>query len=327
MLKKKLDAVKGEFYAAKIFAIGALCLALIIILVHQVDNFRNQSINRKLQSIPIEEQFFLEAFFRTLISVDNGSYVLFGDKPASLMTYEESRYHDHAHSLSDFPCSTIFSPQVKGFEIWQKYQHLFSSKTYAILKIESCFFKNMSAVFFIHKKRLLSTLSRNFTDFQKKFPRFESANSLLQSMLVDSSILRQICNKHDLLLGIILGFGKDNAALFERKMRIEAALFPPRFYPFTSCFNPPLSRPIPQSGFSTLEEELKALEMKLDGTIENVDHPGISWQLHYPLGFLVDTEKTDLHQLRTRLKCILVKASAAYSNGNFLFVTLANLCQ
>ena len=81
--------VKGQFYSAKSFAIGSLCLALIVLLLHLVDNFRNQSINRKLQSIPVEEKFFLEAFFRTLISVDNGSYVLFGDKPASLMTYEE----------------------------------------------------------------------------------------------------------------------------------------------------------------------------------------------------------------------------------------------
>jgi hypothetical protein len=180
----------------------------------------------------------------------------------------------------------------------------------------------MSAVFFIHKKRLLNILSKHFIDFQKKFPRFESANSLLQSMLVDSSILRQICNKHDLLLGIILGFGKENAALFERKMRIETFLSPPRFHSLTSCFNPPLFRPIPQPGFATLEEELKAMEMKSDGTIENVDHPGISWHLHYPLGFLVDTEKTDLYQLRTHLRRILVKANAAYSDGNFLFVTL-----
>ena len=76
-----------------------------------------------------------------------------------------------------------------------------------------------------------------------------------------------------------------------------------------------------------MEEELKAIEMKSDGTIENVDQPGISWHLHYPLGFLVDTEKTNLHKLRTHLRRILVKASAAYSDGNFLFVTLSNLCQ
>ena len=145
---------------------------------------------------------------------------------------KKSRYHDRAHSLSDFPCRTVFSPQIKGFEIWQKYQHLFPSKAYAILKIESCFFNNMSAVFFIHKKRLLNILSKHFIDFQEKFPQFESANSLLQSMLADALILRQICNKHDLLLGIILGFGKDNAAIFERRMQIETFLFTPRFHPF-----------------------------------------------------------------------------------------------
>lgn len=322
-LRLRQDVVKGQFCVAKNFVVGLLCLALIILLVYLVTNLRNQRINQKLQSIPLEERFFLETFFRTLISVDNGSYVLFGDKPSSLMVYEENRYHDH--SLSDFPCSLGFSPQKRGFETWQKYQHLFPSKTYSILKIESCFSKTMSAVFFIHKRRLLNILSKHFIDFQRKFPQFASASSLLQSMLTDPSVLREICNKYDVLLGIILGFGKENAALFERKMQIEAFLFPQKGHSLELNPHRLLSRPVPRSGFSTLEEELNAIEMKSDGVIENVGHPGISWHLHYPLGFLVDTEKTDLHQLRTHLRQSLVKANAAYNNGSFLFVTLANL--
>src|SRR6185436_5210246 len=97
------------------------------------------------------------------------------------------------------------------------------------------------------------------------------------------------------------GFGKENAALFERKMQIETFLSPQRFHSLKSRFNQFLFRPIPQPGFSTLEEEPKVIEMKSEGTIENVDRPGISWHLHYPLGFLVDAEKTDLSKLRTHL--------------------------
>lgn len=318
------EVTKRRFYIAKNFT--SVCLLILIIpFVFLVFNVKNQDINQKLQSIPLEEKFFLEAFFRTLISVDNGSYVLFGDKPASFMIYEESQSHDYVHSLSDFPGEIVFSPSKRGFEVWQKYQHLFPSKIYSIIKIESCFYKNISAVFFVNKKRLLNILSKHFVDFQRNFPQFKSVNSLLQSILLDSSILREICNKHNLLLGIILGFGKENAALFERKMRIEACLFPERFHFLKSNLNQLLFRPLPRSGFATLEEELKAIEMKSDGVIENVDHLGISWQLHYPLGFLVDTEKTNLRKLRTHLRRVLAKANAAYNKGNFLFVTLANL--
>lgn len=237
------------------------------------------------------------------------------------MVYEENRSHNDLFSFSDFPCPISFSPSKRGFEVWQKYQHLFPSKSHSIIKIESCFLKNMSAVFLIHKKRLLNVLNEHFIDFQKKFPQFESPNSLLQNMMTDPTILQKICSKYDLLLGIILGFGKENAALFERKMKIEQFLFPQKFHSLKLKL---LFRPLPHPGFSTLEEELKAIEMKSSGVIENVNQPGISWSLHHPLGFLVDTDKTNLRKLRTRLRRILVKANAAYNNGNFLFVTLAN---
>lgn len=307
----------------KIFLVAALlvsCSLLVLLLFFS----KKQNITRKLQSLSVDEKFFLEAFFRNLISTDNGSYVLFGDKPASLMIYREWQSYDLT-PISRFPSRTDFSPQRKGFELWQKYQHLFPSKTYAFIKIESCFSDHMAAVFLIHKERLLNVLSQNLIDFQRAFPQFKSSEYLLNAILNDPSILRQICYKHDLLLGIILGFGKDNAALFERKKEINAFLSPHHFYSNGSCFEKPFLRPIPRPGFATLEEELDAIEIKSDGVIEYVDTPGIEWGLHYPLGYLVDIEKTDLAQLRARLKQDLIKATSAYRKGDFLQVTLNEL--
>jgi hypothetical protein len=307
----------------KIFLVAGLLVSCSLFLL-PLFIFKKQNITRKLQSFTNEEKFFLEAFFRTLISTDNGSYVLFGDKPASLMVYREWQNYD-VQPISRFPCGSDFSPERKGFEIWQKYQHLFPSKTYVFVKVGSCFSKRMTAVFFIHKERLLNILSKNFIDFQRVFPQFKSLRYLLNAILNDPSILRQICYKHDLLLGIILGFGKENSALFERKAEIEAFLFPQKFYSYESSssrFKTPFLRLIPHSGFLTLKEELDAIEIKSDGVIEGVDGLGIGWNLHYPLGFLVDTEKTDLPQLRARLKQDLIKATAAYHKGNFLHVTL-----
>ena len=301
---------------------GLLISCCLLILLFFVS--KKQDITRKLHSLPADEKFFMEAFFRILISTDNGSYVLFGDKPASLMVYKEWQSYD-LHPVSHFPSDTDFSPERKGFEIWQKYQHLFPSKTYTFLKIGSCFSDHLTAVFFIHNERLLKVLSKNFIDFHRIFPQFKSSECLLNAMLNDSSILHQICNKYDLLLGIILGFGKDNAALFERKMEIDAFLFPQKFYSREPYLKQPFLRPVPRLGFATLEEELDAIEIKSEGVIEGVDIPGIDWALHLPLGFLVDKEKTDLVQLRTRLKQDLIKATSAYRNGNFLQVTLNEL--
>lgn len=282
---------------------------------------KKQNITQKLESIPNEEKFFMESFFRILISCDNGSYVLFGDKPASFMIYEEWQ-NDHPQPITHFPTGTDFSPERTGFGIWQKYQPLFPSKNYALIKVESCLSNHVSAIFLIHKKRLLKVITENFTDFQKIFSHFGSPKSLLQAILNDPSTLRQICSESDLLLGIILGFGKDNAALFEKKMKISALLSSD---PSVSPIQRPWIGALPLLKHSILKKQLEILEHKSDGVIENPDKPGIEWGFHLPLGFLVDTEKTDLAQLRAQLKQSRIKATQAYRHGEFLHVTLSEL--
>ncbi len=312
------------FLRNRIVFLSAALLVSCSLLVLLFFISKQQSVTRKLQTLSANEKFFLEAFFRTLISTDNGSYVLYGNKPTSLMIYKEWQSYD-LQPVSAFPSGSDFSPEKKGFEIWQKYQHLFPLKTYTFVKIGSCFSDHMTAVFLIHNKRLFNILRQHFNDFHRIFPHFNSAEYLLNAMLTNPSVLQQICHKHDLLLGIILGFGKDNAALFERKNKIEAFLFPQNFYPHQPHLEKPFLRPIPCSAFATLEEELNAIETKSDGVIEGFDLPGIEWTLHCPLGFLVDKEKTDLSQLRAQLKQHLIKATLAYQKGNFLQVTLNEL--
>ena len=304
--------------------LAAALLVSCSLLVMMLFISQKQDITRKLQFLSTDEKFFLEAFFRTLISTEDGSYVLFGNKPTSLMFYEEWHSYD-PHPISSFPSGSDFSPQKKGFEIWQKHQHLFPLKTYAIIKTESHLSNHYAALFLIHKQRLLKILNQNFIDFQKVFPQFKSPEYLLNAMLDNPSILQKIRYQHTLLLGIILGFGKDNAALFERQDEIYTFLFPQHFYSQRTYLKKPFLRPIPQSGCETLEEELDLIEMKSDGVIEVIDIPAVERSLHWPLGFLVDIEKTDLAQLRARVKQERIKATAAYRKGNFLQVTLNEL--
>jgi hypothetical protein len=300
-------------------AAALVCCSLFVLLLFVS---KKQDVARKLRSIPAEERVFLEAFFRDLISMDDGSYVLFGSKPASLMPYAEWEKRDLEFNFR-FLSVTDFSPEKKGFEIWQKYQHLFPSKTYVLVK--SRFSEYMAALFLIHKQRLFGVLSEHFTDFQEIFPQFGSAKHLLHAMLDDPSILQQICQEHDLLLGIILGFGKENARLFERKMKIAAFLFPRKCGCHASWLRHPFLQPTPSPGFATLEEELEAIELKSDGPIDIENGWGIQWALHFPLGFLVDTTKTDLTKLRAELKQERSKATLAYHKKNFLEVTLQEL--
>jgi hypothetical protein len=87
------------------------------------------------------------------------------------MVYREWQNYD-LERIARFP-RTDFSLERRGFESWQKYQHLFPSKTHAFVKIESSFSNHMAAIFFIHKQRLIHVLSQHFVDFQRVFPQFK----------------------------------------------------------------------------------------------------------------------------------------------------------
>jgi hypothetical protein len=134
-------------------------------------------------------------------------------------------------------------------------------------------------------------------------------------------VLHRVCFEHEVLLGIILGFGKDNAALFERKSQIENFLSCASESYMKNPWNMPLSKP----DSTSLEEELNAIEAKEGGIIDLEDEALINWTLHLPIGFLVDTTKTDLKQLRAKYKRERIKATRAYDKGDFLETTLREL--
>jgi len=298
-------------------AILLLGCSLLFLCFHQ-----KQKSRKGLLAIPFEDRFYLEMFFRALISEESGCYVLFGDKPAAMMVYED-RQDCQLLTLSRRPFSG-FSKEKLGFKIWQKYRHLFPLRDYAIVNTRAFTPSSSEAVFLIHKERLLTILSQNFSEFQKRFPEFGTAKNLLDKMLGDASILHRVCFKHDMLLGIILGFGKDNAALFARAMQLESFLSPQSFICGHYRENP-LTRPIPQLGFSSLEEELAAIQAKGDGIFDPNDEALMNWTLHFPLGFLVDTTKTDPKRLYAKYKQQRIIATRAYDKGNFLETTLRAL--
>lgn len=307
----------------KVFLALLILFSFLLLLLFNCSISSKPNIAQTLRSISSEDKYFLEVFFRSLVSHECGSYVFFGDKPASFMLFHDWQKFD-PKALYKARSLRCFSPAKRGFEIWQKHQHLFPLRTYALLKTRAFFSDYAETVFLIHKKRLLHTLTQNFTDFHEVFPQFESASDLKNAILTDPAILQQICVS-DLLLGIILGFGRDNAVLFARKKEIESFLYPQDYNWSKSYFGKQSIKA--WQNLPTLEKELNSIEAKEGEVIVHDDSSGIEWALHYPAGFLVDTTKTDLHQLRSHLKQIRVNATQAYQKGNFLEVTLQVLTQ
>lgn len=272
---------------------------------------KKESITNALNKISFEDKCFMESFFRTLISSDSGSYVLFGDKPASVMFFENWQ----KGLCSDSPNMTFsdFSPEKKGYAVWKKHEFSFLSKEYTIIKTKAFNPEFSEAVFLIHKKRLLKILKQNFSAFQKVFPQYTSPKDLWDVMLNDPEILHDICFKSDYLFGIILGYGSENAKLFARESEILNFLN-------RGARNFCLKKPKPQQGFKSFEEELQAIDLKGKSLINPTG--GITWMLHFPLSYLVDETHTSVAKLRAKYRKQLKAATQAYEKGNFLESTI-----
>lgn len=313
--------MKYSFWQLSVKHIAAALISCSLFFSFTKAPEENSKIAERLQLIPPEDKHFLEAFFRSLISFHDGCYVLFGDKPAALMIYQEETALTEANFVRYLES---FIPEKKGYNTWKKYQSQFPLKDYAIVKAKASTANHLAVVFLVQKKRLLKALRQNFNLFNKAFPQHISPEALCDAMLKDPSILGKICFEHELLLGIILGFGKDNATLFERQSEI-ISYFSRRVHKGEKSYNS-LMRPIPSLGFKTLEEELEAIAKKEGSIIIPKDGPGVQC-LHLPLGYLVDTTKTNLKHLRQKYKRQRVEATKAYQRGNFLEVTLKALAK
>lgn len=276
-----------------------------------------------LKFIPQEEKYFLEVFLRTLISHENGNCVLFGEKPASFIFFNDGeKFNPEAFFLHRFP-NGFFSPIAKGFKIWNKYERFLLSHNFIIIRTRSFQPDYSSEIFLIHKKRLYKILEENFIEFKKYFPEFKSSGKLLRSVINNNSILEKMC-RHDNLLGIILGYGKENAELFEREFQIDSFLFPEQNQFIANSFKPYMILQ-PSPDFETLNEELTHLRLKGKSIVEPMDHFPIRLMLHRPLSFLVDVTKNDIHLLRAQLQKQHRDSTQVYEKGKFLEVTLQRL--
>ena len=276
-----------------------------------------------LKFIPNEDKYFLEVFLRHLIAYGNGNHVLFGDKPASFMMFNDAKKFDPETFFLHRFSHDLFCPIAKGFKIWKKYEHLFLSKNFAIINTRSFSPEYCSEVFLIHKNRLRKILEENFFEFNKIFPEFISAEHLLECIVSESSIVEQIC-KYDNLLGIVLGYGKENVDLFEREFQIDAFLFPEQNRTIAHSFKPYIQLR-PSSGFENLYDELAHLRSIGRGIIEPEDMLPVKLMLHLPLSFVIDTMKVDIHALRAKLRNQHRQSTQAYTSGKFLEVTLQQL--
>ena len=218
----------------KISLILLLITALVFSFFIQFGKRGEYSISEKLKSLSPDERKCLNLFFRNSFAFDGLGYTLFGDKPMTAAGYDESK--GKCCDIFDFIDITFCSfcaenlRRRRGWEILQKYKDLFPIKDYGLVQCKNFIDNNHTTVLFINKKAVLATVEKYLADFKRQLGEEVTPEILLSRILKSDDVFGDVLRNHQGLIGTLLGYGRHNAWLFQRREELDPLVLKRHFF-------------------------------------------------------------------------------------------------
>lgn len=168
-----------------------------------------------LEKVTLEDRLKLEIFFDYLIHNSTIGYSLCGNKPVSMETFPALAKISPQYAVKIFAKHQGYSMLWNGIEAWQRNCHLFPSRKFVFR-----FVPNYNTIVFINKNATLKIIEDNLDLFQKYANTEQTAIEFLEDVCIpkDKDYMIQY---NTALLGILLGYGKNNALAFSEKMYFQ----------------------------------------------------------------------------------------------------------
>jgi hypothetical protein len=195
----------------------------------QFNIFATQSLNQVvrdiLSTIPEKDQEKLSSFFEQLVNGDSFGFTLFGAKSASFSCYSEK---------PDFVDLALLSRERfflrEGKNTWLKYCSSFPVKDF-IIKIWTDKDTLRTSIYLIKKSLFIKTAEENIDIFRKVLGHKITPQQILDEISREETSVEQVLGYNEALKGIILGYGRANSSLFQKREELGRAIF--------SYFTPP----------------------------------------------------------------------------------------
>ncbi len=224
----------------------------------------NMKVKAFVSLLSEEQRSVLAGFFKMIIGESLSGYVIFGDKPLCV----------EAWSLEEE--ETIFSGFDPELLLYTKWQDLWKSleispenKEYLFILFDVDY--GYRHLICINRKAFIQTVNDNITLFRYVLGPTLTAEQLLDQLIHSKSRFYDVLKDDHVLLGILLGYGRQNALLVSRKELISD-VFPKDYkedFPyiakkvrFTHKKLPKIQSRRPSIGYDCLADEINALKKK-----------------------------------------------------------------
>lgn len=200
-----------------------------------------------LASLSEEQLSTLETLFRVLVADSQGGYVLYGNKPLCW----EAFAHKEEGSIFLSEWIHIFSTKLKrGAYLWRDLELDKFCKNYRLIIAENSPNK-WQDLLLINKNKTLACIEKDLVLFQYALGPRMNAENLMNELQNPHNHFSSVMHNDKTLIGILLGYGTQNAMCCARVESIQE----------NKC-------PDPSYGFKTTEEEVNWFETKVSLSTE-----------------------------------------------------------
>lgn len=220
-------------------------------------------IKKILGSLPNEQKNALRYFTQGILTsaTSHVGYVLYGDKPMCIAAINE-------FSRIPNPMPSDFEDIIgmNGFEFLKELNISPNDKKYPFVE---CKTGGLRHFIFINRNRFVEVVNKNISLFRYILGRTLTAESFLEELLKSGNGFYDVFNWNKLVLGILLGYGTQNALIVSREEDLLCQLNDTRmFFPFDTYENFIAFQQSPSLGFSTVDEELGFLQSSFQSSTE-----------------------------------------------------------
>jgi len=268
---------------------------------------RGKPPNSVLAKLTLEERYLLEAFLLRCLWNAPAAYVVFGDKPAAIIGWRRTP----GHSLLAFSAKS--SIYIEGYRVWKKCRgSLPLSKKYLVLCKERVGGGEVS-VTFINKKALFKAVREHIDAVREVLGPAMTAEKLLKRIEENHGLTLAPLARHQGLLGLLLGYGKRNSWLWQRRRDLERA---------SERFSLRPKKALPSLSKEAMEE-IASIKSRLQ--LFGNEAPSPLRLLGLPV-FAADLDDPESQELLDRYKKQRREIVQTYREGNFLEATIRQLC-
>jgi hypothetical protein len=174
-------------------------------------HYLNQQGTTLTLTLSVKDKKRLAGLMQKLFAEDSFAYTILGSKPVSWETYQNplplsnwSRFYDSFSKHN----RTLRS----GWKTWEKYQHLFPS-AHLWAERPKCHPGSIS-ILIVNEDRFNEVVTKNRRDFQEVLCREIVDGFQLIREAKNRSLMNEVLEGHQGLIGIVLGYGRENAWQF-----------------------------------------------------------------------------------------------------------------